>query len=55
MHIGDFIAAIDGFPVSGIDDIYRLLAQWPPGKSLKIIILRRTERLEFSVTPMERA
>jgi predicted metalloprotease with PDZ domain len=25
MHSGDFIVAIDGFPVLGIDDIYRLL------------------------------
>jgi S1-C subfamily serine protease len=54
IHIGDFIVAIDGNQVFGIDDIFRFLAEWPIGKSLIATVPRRTERLEISVTPMER-
>ncbi len=54
IHTGDFIVAIDGSAVSGIDDIYHLLAEWPIGKSLVATVLRRTERLELSVMPVER-
>ncbi len=53
MHIGDFIVSVDGFSVSGIDDIYHFLAEWPVEKPLRVTLLRRTERLELSVTPVE--
>ena len=54
IHTGDFIVAIDGTAVYGIDDIYHLLAQWPVGKSLIATIVRRADRFDAAVTPVER-
>jgi S1-C subfamily serine protease len=54
IYSGDFISAIEDKPVIGVDDIYRLLAEWPAGKPLRVSVIRRTERMELSVVPAEK-
>ncbi len=48
---GDVIIALDGKPVAGVDDLYRLLTDVQVGVSSKLTILRYTEKLELSVRP----
>lgn len=51
---GDFLLAVDGHPVTGIDDLHRLLTERPIGEPATVTVLRRTARLEVTVTPVER-
>lgn len=50
---GDIIIALDGHDVSGIDQLHRLLTEERIGKDTAITVIRRTEKLEVSVTPAE--
>jgi S1-C subfamily serine protease len=50
---GDVIVGLAGLPVAGIDDLYRLLAEAPPGTPISITILRRTEKIELAIVPRE--
>jgi S1-C subfamily serine protease len=50
---GDVIAALDGKPVAGVDDLHRLLTDARVGVSTKLTVLRWTEKLEFPVVPEE--
>jgi S1-C subfamily serine protease len=52
---GDLIVALDGQPVSGFDDMHRLLSQERLGRPLEMMVIRRTQRLSLQVTPQERA
>lgn len=52
---GDLILAVAGHPTPGIDTIHHLLAEWPIGEPLVIIVLRGEERREFRVVPTEDA
>jgi S1-C subfamily serine protease len=54
LHAGDFIVAVNDSPVSGIDDVYHLLAEWPAGNALKITVIRRTEKMDLYMIPVER-
>jgi len=50
---GDVIVALDGHDVSGIDQLHRLLTEERIGKATAITVIRRTEKLDISVTPAE--
>jgi S1-C subfamily serine protease len=51
---GDLIIAIDQQTVTGIDDLLRLLDHRRVGKPSAVEILRRGERLTFTLLPVER-
>ena len=50
---GDVIIALDGHHVSGIDQLHRLLTEERIGKDNALTVIRRTEKMEISVTPAE--
>ncbi|MGB7161289.1 MAG: trypsin-like peptidase domain-containing protein [Tepidisphaeraceae bacterium] len=50
---GDIIVAFDGKSVAGIDDLHRLLTDDRVGVPFKLTYLRRVEKLEVDVTPVE--
>lgn len=53
MRIGDLIVAIDGQEISSVDHIHRFLSEWPVGRPVKVTIIRRQERMETQVVPVE--
>ena len=50
---GDLVVALNGRAVGSVDDMHRVLADWPIGKSLNLTVLRGKERLELEVVPSE--
>ncbi len=50
---GDLIVAVGGQPTASVDDIHRLLAEWPIGQPVTLTILRGAERLDLSAIPAE--
>lgn len=50
---GDVVVAMDGQDVSGIDDLHRLLTGERIGRLTRVVVLRRTQKLEFEVVPEE--
>ncbi len=50
---GDILVAINDADVTSPDDLFRFLAGWPVGRTLRLAALRRTDRLEFEVVPGE--
>ncbi len=50
---GDVIIAFAGEPVEGIDQLHRLLGEERIGVPTPLTVIRRTEKLEISVTPAE--
>ena len=50
---GDLIVGFGGSPIGGIDDLHRLLTRELAGKRTSIEVLRGTERLSFSIRPVE--
>jgi S1-C subfamily serine protease len=52
---GDIIVALEGKPVAGVDDLYRLLADIRAGASCSLTVLRHTEKLELKIVPEEAA
>ena len=55
LRVGDIILNLDKESVSSIDDIYRILGEWPVGEAMKVSALRGKNLKEFSVTPIEAA
>jgi S1-C subfamily serine protease len=53
MHEDDIIVGYDGQPVSGIDDLHRLLTEERVGKPAPVIVLRRVEKLALNIVPVE--
>lgn len=51
---GDIIYSFAGEKIEGIDELHRLLTEERVGISTPVGIIRRTERLEFGITPLER-
>jgi S1-C subfamily serine protease len=49
----DIVVALDGKPVTGIDDLHRLLASDRIGAQTTIVLLRKAEKLELPITPEE--
>jgi len=52
---GDLIVLVNGQVAESADDIHRILADWPIGKALPVVIIRAQERIEVSVEPAEPA
>ena len=50
---GDVIVALEGQPVAGVDDLYRLLTEVRVGISCPLTVLRWTQKLELKVVPEE--
>ena len=51
---GDVIYCFAGETIEGVDELHRLLTEERVGIEQKINIIRRTENLEFGITPLER-
>ncbi len=51
---GDIIVALDGKPVTGADDLVRLLDATTIGRAVPLDILRRADPRRFWVSPRER-
>lgn len=51
--VGDLIVRINDHAVASVDDIHRILAEWPIGTPLPVIVIRGEERVELAVTPAE--
>ncbi|HXL11301.1 MAG TPA: trypsin-like peptidase domain-containing protein [Gemmatimonadales bacterium] len=49
----DIIVGLDDKPVTGIDDLHRLLASDRIGAETTIVVLRKAEKLELPITPAE--
>ena len=52
---GDLIVLVNGQVSASVDDIHRILAEWPIGKPLSVVVIRGNERIELSVEPAEAA
>lgn len=50
---GDFIVAVNGAPVDGVDALHRHLSRWSVGSALTLHIVRRTQSLRIELTPRE--
>ncbi|MGH7427967.1 MAG: PDZ domain-containing protein, partial [Candidatus Methylomirabilaceae bacterium] len=50
---GDVIVEFDGSPVSGIDDLHRLLTEERVGVRSTMAVLRGDQRRTLNVTPAE--
>ncbi len=53
LHPGDLIVAVGGQPVDGIDALHRLLGRVPPGTTLELGVVRRTQLLTVPLTTRE--
>jgi S1-C subfamily serine protease len=51
---GDIIIAFDSQTVEGIDELHRLLTEERVARRVLMTIIRRNEKLEFGITPLER-
>lgn len=51
---GDTIIEFAGEKTEGIDELHRLLGEEKVGIKQKITVIRRTEKLEFEIIPLER-
>jgi S1-C subfamily serine protease len=49
----DILVAINGEPVTSIDDIYKILTEWPIGQPLAVTVIRLKESKDFEVFPSE--
>lgn len=52
---GDVIVALEGQPVSGVDDLHRVLSDVGAGKTAELTVLRGTDRLRLGIVPEEAA
>jgi S1-C subfamily serine protease len=50
---GDVIVGLDGATVADVDDLQRLLGEAAIGRSLRLSVLRLTERVDLAVVPGE--
>jgi S1-C subfamily serine protease len=50
---GDMIVGFDGQPVTGIDDLHRILTEEKVGVRAALTIIRRTEKLNLDIIPEE--
>jgi S1-C subfamily serine protease len=48
---GDVIVSLEGEPVEGVDVLHRLLGEERIGVGTRLIVLRGSKRLEFTVVP----
>lgn len=48
---GDLIVAFDGQPISGIDDLHKILTKEQIGRNVRLEVVRRNEKLNLMVVP----
>jgi S1-C subfamily serine protease len=53
LQVGDLIVAFGEAPVTGVDDLHRLLTSGRIGDGVDVVVLRRDQRLAIRVTPRE--
>jgi S1-C subfamily serine protease len=53
LRCGDIVLTMNGEPVSSVDAIFRVLAEWPVGKPLALSFLRGKDLKQAEVTPVE--
>lgn len=53
LRSGDLVVAINGQPVTGVDDLHRFLAQWPWDRPVALTVVRGRTRLEMELMPVE--
>jgi len=53
LHPGDLIVGVGGQPVDGVDALHRLLGRVPPGTTLELGVVRRTQLLTVPLTTRE--
>jgi S1-C subfamily serine protease len=53
LHPGDLIVAVDGEAIDGIDALHRRLGRVPPGTTLALQVVRRTQQLDIALTTRE--
>jgi len=50
---GDILVHFDGLPVSGVDELHRLLTEERIGRTSGLTLLRGTQKIDSAVTPSE--
>jgi len=50
---GDLIVSVNGGPVTGVDDLHRVLSEWPIGEALEITWIRGSRLRKVGVVPRE--
>jgi S1-C subfamily serine protease len=50
---GDIMVAFDDKPITGVDDLHRLLTGERVGEPAKLTVVRRTEKVDVDITPAE--
>ena len=53
LRIGDLILAAEAQPVTSVDSLHRFLSRWTIGQPVMLTVLRRTQRLQIEVMPVE--
>lgn len=53
LQAGDLLVGFDGLPLTGVDDLHRVLTGERAGIPARVVVLRRAERMELEVTPAE--
>jgi S1-C subfamily serine protease len=53
MRTGDIIVALGETPITGVDDLQRVLTGGRIGEAVQATVLRREQRLQLAVTPRE--
>jgi S1-C subfamily serine protease len=51
IQTGDIILAINGQDITNPDELFRFLSEWPVGRPVTVILLRRKDKLSFEVVP----
>lgn len=50
---GDLVIAADGRPITRVEELHRVLAEWPIGQPVTVTILRGMAAVDLTVTPAE--
>jgi S1-C subfamily serine protease len=48
---GDLLVKFGEKPVEGVDELHRILRNWPAGTQARIAVIRRGARLDLDITP----
>lgn len=55
LMMGDLIVAINGRSVASVDDLHRVLSDWPVDRPVSLAVVRRKQRIDVAVMPAEAA
>ncbi len=50
---GDLLVSMNGQPVESVDDVHRILTEWPVDRPVPLAVIRGREMLEFAIVPVE--